>query len=64
MTDELAEHILFAHPPGNELTVLRAKIEDQDAFIFGQWRHSGLLFPYPCGVSIRGIVGGLFHVRG
>src|SRR5262249_5286265 len=39
MADELAEDILLAHPPGNELAVLGAEVEDQDPFIFGQWRH-------------------------
>src|ERR1017187_8974182 len=41
--DELAEDVLLAHPPGNELGVLRAEVEDQDVFVVrhlahGSWR--------------------------
>ncbi len=36
MADELAEDVLLAAPPGDELAVLSAEVEDQDAFIFGQ----------------------------
>ena len=35
MADDLAEDVLLAHPPGDELTVLRAEIDDEDEFLFG-----------------------------
>src|SRR5262249_22168310 len=36
---DLAEDVLLAHAPGDELAVLRAEVEDQDAFTFGQRWH-------------------------
>ena len=33
---DLAEDVLFADAAGDELAVLRAEVEDQDAFTFGQ----------------------------
>ena len=33
---DLAEDVLLAHPPGDQLAVLRAEVEDQDAFRFGR----------------------------
>jgi hypothetical protein len=32
MPDKLTKDVLLAHAPGNELAVLRAEIQDQDAF--------------------------------
>src|SRR4051812_36144603 len=45
MAHQLAENILLADAPSDELGVLRAEVEDQDAFTFGQWRHLGSLLP-------------------
>src|SRR5262249_32495770 len=42
VTHELAEDILFAPPPGDQLAVLRAEVEDQDAFILRRRRHGML----------------------
>jgi hypothetical protein len=33
MPHNLAKHVLLAHPPCNELGVLRAKVENEDQFI-------------------------------
>src|SRR5216683_5738483 len=45
VADDLAEDVLLPNPAGNQLAVLRTEVEDQDAFIFRQWRHAGLLLP-------------------
>ena len=34
VADDLAEDVLLAHPPGDELAVLRAEVEDQDEFVW------------------------------
>ena len=36
---DLAEDVLLADAPGDELAVLRAEVEDQDAFTFGTCCH-------------------------
>ena len=33
VADDLAEDVLLAHAPGDELAVLRAEVEDQDEFV-------------------------------
>ena len=40
---DLAEDVLLAHPPGDQLGVLRAEVEDEDTFTFGLSWHHGLL---------------------
>src|SRR5262249_23099976 len=40
VANDLAEDILFAHPPGGELAVMRAEVEDEDAFAFGRGRRN------------------------
>src|SRR5262249_35456194 len=50
VADDLAEDVLLAHPARDQLTVLRAEVEDQDAFTFGRRCHA-LLFVHflpPC----------------
>src|SRR5262249_13433368 len=39
---ELAEDVLLAHPPGDELSVLRAEVEDQDALSVRNRTHDDL----------------------
>src|SRR5207244_3244656 len=39
VADDLAKDIQLAHAPGDQLAVLRAEIEDQDAFSFRQRHH-------------------------
>src|SRR5262249_48390232 len=36
---DLAEDILLADAPGDQLAVLRAEVEDQDPFTFREWCH-------------------------
>ena len=35
---DLTEDVLLAHAPGDELAVLRAEVEDEDAFTFRRLR--------------------------
>src|SRR5262249_19526824 len=42
----LAEDVLLAHPPGDQLPVLRAEVQDQDAFTLGLC-HGGPPAPPP-----------------
>src|SRR2546423_212452 len=39
VADDLREYVLLAHSPGDELGVLGAEVEDQDAFSLGKRRH-------------------------
>jgi hypothetical protein len=40
---DLAVHVLLADPPGNELSVLRAEVQDQDFLVGDQSPAVGLL---------------------
>ena len=48
VADDLAEDVLLAHAPGDELAVLRAEVEDQDEFAVRRRCHREISF---CPVS-------------